>query len=520
MGTDGHSIEREFKLAVDPGFELPDLRGMVGETLRLPELHTVAVYFDTADFRLWRRGITLRHRTGEGPGPGLWTLKLPIDDTAPTLDRTELSWPGGRGPVPKEAERFIRGVVRWAPLVEVAELRATRRRLVLRDDQGETCGEIDDDTVTVAHDGGKRRRFRQVELEVMGRGDAVGGKVVDALVRAGARTERTPKLGKALEMTGRTPEATGPPMLHRRSSMSDVVRASIGTALDRLLAHDIGLRLRAGDPVAHDVHQARVATRRLRSDLKLLSVALDPAWVAHTRAELKWLGAVLGDVRDADVLAGSLFTAASVAEAGGTIELRVGLDEARRTAARELATALEDDRYLHLLDRLDTASAEPPLSGGDRTRRKKRKKKDRRRGKDTSAPARRVLPSLVRRQLRVLRRAVRSAGDHPSDTQLHKIRIRAKQLRYAGETAAPVLGKAARRVASGAEELQTVLGEHHDSVTAEQWLRHQALGGTRSAAFSAGVLVAGERRKQRKLRRTWRPVWARLDRKAVRRSLS
>jgi hypothetical protein len=34
------------------------------------------------------------------------------------------------------------------------------------------------------------------------------------------------------------------------------------------------------------------------------------------------------------------------------------------------------------------------------------------------------------------------------------------------------------------------------------------------------VLVAGERRLQRKLRHRWRPVWARLDRKAVRRSLA
>jgi hypothetical protein len=74
-------------------------------------------------------------------------------------------------------------------------------------------------------------------------------------------------------------------------------------------------------------------------------------------------------------------------------------------------------------------------------------------------------------------------------------------------------------MASAAEDLQTVLGEHHDSVAAESWLRRQATAGTRSAAFSAGILVAGQRRLQRRLRHRWRPVWNRLNRPKLRRFL-
>jgi CHAD domain-containing protein len=114
---------------------------------------------------------------------------------------------------------------------------------------------------------------------------------------------------------------------------------------------------------------------------------------------------------------------------------------------------------------------------------------------------------------------VRSAGSSPSDAQLHRIRIRAKQLRYTAETATPVLGKAARRIATDAEALQSVLGDHHDSVAAEQWLRQQALTGSRGTVFSAGILVARERRRQEELRDRWSAVWDHLDAEEARRSL-
>ncbi len=512
MVTVSRSIEREVKLAVEADFELPDLRRVVGGTVRLPEQHTLALYFDTSDLRLWRSNITLRHRSGEEPGGGTWTLKLPRTGAGPTLDRDELAWPGPSDTVPDEATRIVRGVVRRASLGRIAELKAVRRRMVLRDADGASCGEIDDDVVTAVVVGGKSRRFRQIELELGPGGESVMNAVVVEMRHAGARTDGETKLGKALRLAGHDAARTERSGLDRRSLMEDVVKDSIAKSLDRLIEHDIRLRLDEADPATEDVHQARVATRRLRSDLKLLRRELDPVWVSRTRDELKWLGAVLGKVRDADVLGGSLLTTESVTEAGGTLELRVALDDDRRTAARELATTLAGERYLSLLDRLNAASRLPPLFASGRRRHKAR-------GGHGDAAARRVLPGLVRKRWRALHRTVRSAGGHPSDVQLHRIRIRAKQLRYAAETAGPVLGKPARRLAAAAEDLQTVLGEHHDAVTAEQWLRHQAQSGTRSAAFSAGVLVAGERRRQRTLRRRWHSVWDGLDRKKVRKSL-
>ncbi len=517
MSVTHRSIEREVKLSMDPGQALPDLRGVVAATVRLPEQHTRALYFDTSDLRLWHQGVTLRHRSGEDPGEGIWTLKVPAAGEATTLDRTELSWPGAPDTVPEEAIRITRGIVRRSPLSRVAELVAVRRRLELRGEDGSPYGEIDDDTVTVVLGNGRSRRFRQVEVELGPRGERVVGDVVATLRRAGARKDGEPKLGKALRFAGQDGGADAPMVLHARSSMADVVVASLRRGLDLLVDHDIGLRLDAIDPAPRDIHQARVATRRLRSDLKLLVGELDPVWVAHTRDELQWLGGVLGQVRDADVLAGSLSTAGSVAEAGGTLELRVALDEDRRTAARAVAAALAEERYLTLLDRLHSAALHPPLRRAHGSR--KKGKHNRRGGRGSDRPARTVLPRLVRKRLRGLATMVRAAGRHPTDRQLHKIRIRSKQLRYAAEAATPVLGKPARRVANAAESVQTVLGDHHDAVAAEQWLRRQALAGTRSAAFSAGLLVAGEQRRQTKLRRAWRSVWVELDPKKLGRSL-
>jgi CHAD domain-containing protein len=506
------SIEQEVKLSVDPAFELPDLRGVVAGTIRLPEQHTRSRYFDTPDLRLWRRAITLRHRSGEGPGPGTWTLKLPISDDELTLDRTELSWSGGPDSIPSEVSSIVRGVVRRATFSPIAELASERRRLLLHDAAGTSCGEIDDDTVTVVEDGERRGSFRQIEFELGPFGRFIMGAVVEELVRAGARPDGEPKLGKALHLAGRRPERPRTPVVDSRSSMKNVIRASIAGGVDRMLHYDVRLRLDPSDPAPRDVHQARVAIRRLRSDLKLLARELDPVWTRSARGELGWLGGVLGRVRDADVLGGSLLDAGSVAESGGALELKVTLDEDRRSAARTLAEILDEGRYLTLLERLDAASGSLPLRT---TSAKGRRRKKHRAG----AGAKKVLPGLVRKRWRALRRMVRSAGPHPTDAQLHQVRIRAKQLRYAAETATPVIGRAGRRVAAAAEELQTVLGEHHDSVAAENWLRRQALSGTRSAAFSAGILVAGERRRQRKLRRTWRVDWDRLDSRRLRRSL-
>jgi CHAD domain-containing protein len=503
-------VEREIKFKAELNFELPDLREVVGSTKRLPEQSLRTAYFDTRDLRLWQRGITLRFRTGEDVHTGKWTLKLPEDESGQSVDRTEMSWTGGPEDPPPDALRLLRGTIRRATLERIAVLESTRQRLILRNDQGLSLGEIDDDVVTVAKGAKKGLRFRQIELEFDGHSTAEqAGYLTDAVVKrirkAGARVEREQKFAKALGL-GDSPISAALGHLGKRSTVRDLVQHSIANGLERLLDHDYRLRLDPADPPMHSVHQARVATRRLRSDLKTLGPILDPVWVSHTSSELRWLGDRLGQVRDADVLADRLRTdsAELPTVAGGAEEIQERLAEQRRGFSAELAEAINGDRYLKLLERLSSGAQLPPFYvDGHSLHELGQAPKPGDRARD-------VVPGLTLIPWKRLQKRVRKAGGNPSDKQLHQIRIAAKQLRYAAEAAAPVIGKPAERIARRAEDLQTVLGDHHDAVVAETWLQGVALDGSGVAGFTAGLLASTARRRQRRLRRQWRVVWERL----------
>jgi hypothetical protein len=147
------SLDRAAKLETDLAFQIPDLRDVVTRAVQRPGQQWRTAYFDTPDLRLWRQGLSLRHRRGEEPGAGTWTIKVrdgagSTDRAGATLDRTELSWTGEDDTVPDEATGLLRGILGRAPLGQVTELVTTRRRLVLGDAGGTSFGELDDDTVT------------------------------------------------------------------------------------------------------------------------------------------------------------------------------------------------------------------------------------------------------------------------------------------------------------------------------------------------------------------------------------
>jgi CHAD domain-containing protein len=495
-GTD----EREVKLDVDLAFTVPDLRGLVGRTVRLPDQVLRATYFDTPEMRLWRRGITLRHRTGEGGESGVWTMKVPGPSHGAVLDRTELSWSLPKDAIPDEANLILTGIVRRSRLGEVAVIETARRRLKLVSDDDRDLGELDDDTVTVhggQHDG---RRFRQIEFEL----DAAPRSVVDAVIgrlsQAGARSgDQRPKLSQALGANGSDADGPDEQGIGPRSSMGELVSHTISMALDQVLDHEYRLRIDPQSPSSVPIHKTRVATRELRSDLKTLSDVLDPVWTRNVRSDLQWLGSALGQVRDADVLGGYLEECRSegTVDPPGLALLASALDMERRSGLAELKDVLASERYLSLLDNLDAAWRAPPFrSSGDASRR-----------------AASVLPRLLSRPWKRLRRRVHRSGHHPGNGELHEIRKSAKQLRYASEMATPVLGKAAKSTAGDAEQLQTVLGTHQDAVVADQWFRRQAHRDPAGVAFSAGQLSCAQDGRRHEAAGQWRAVWKRIKRR-------
>ncbi len=503
---DRDPIEREVKLAADPEFTLPDLRDLVKRTVRLPEQVLLATYFDTPDHRLWARGITLRHRIGESVQGGIWTLKLPRTTTGVALERTELEWAGSVELMPDRIDELLVGIVRRAVLRRITSLETSRRRLILQGRKQSLLAEVDDDLVTIhggPHDG---RSFRQIEVELDQADDALLQRCVDRFRDAGATIDDLgPKLARALDEQAVGVAAL--PALGRKSTVAEVVSVAIRSGLDRILDHEFQLRLEVGDPSVHAVHQVRVAARRLRSDLKTFRFLLDPLWVRHTRGDLQWLGEALGRVRDADVLGEHLGLngRARMGDSTGVTRLRSELQQQRSLSARQLGEVLTSDRYLLLLDKLHAAGERPPFLAGTGHG-----------PHPAGRKAAKVLARTVKGPWRKLRKEVRRAGREPTDRQLHSIRIKAKQLRYAAEAAQPVVGREAGRTARAAEELQTVLGEHHDAVVAEAWLHGRARGAPWKVAYSAGRMAAEQSRRQVELRGEWRSAWRSLRARARR----
>ncbi|MHB8573041.1 MAG: CYTH and CHAD domain-containing protein [Candidatus Dormibacteria bacterium] len=487
-------LEREVKLAAGPGFHLPSLQGiaegLTASAIQSERLSTI--YYDTADLRLARWGLSLRHRRGQG-----WTLKVPQKAEGPVLAREEYEAPGGRGRPPEKLAAIVRAFVRSAPLVPVARLSTLRQRVTLDDVDGRRAAEVVDDDVAVLEGRRVVARFRELEVE-LGEIEPETVEVLLARLReAGAgAADATPKHVRALGPPAVARPEVFAPSINARATVRDALRASLSEPVASLLHHDVALRTRGE---AEDVHQARVATRRLRSHLRTFMPLLQVEWAAKLREELGWIATELGDVRDREVLRDRLRgNLRRLPEADRPVGERIAarLDVEVRAARRVLRTGLDSTRYITLLDSLVDASREPMTTDqGD-------------------LPARDVFPRMALRPWRALRNHVRRLPAKPVDEDLHQARILAKRCRYAAEAIAPVAGRGAARFARAATELQTVLGEHQDSVNAQIWLRAQRLSARQ--AYVAGQLAQLEEEMAQRCRRRWRRAWERLARPGLR----
>jgi len=488
-------LEREVKLAAPPAFALPDLEDLAAavETSPVDEQRLETVYYDTPDLRLARWGANIRIRQGEG-----WTLKLPWTSEGPALTRRELEFPGDASRPPDAAVALVIAYVRRATLVPVASLSTLRRRVQLKNREGTLLAEVVDDDVSVIQGLRVQNRFREVEVELK---DQSAERLLDPILArlrgAGAADEdQASKLVRALGSRATAVPEVEPAAVTASSTAGELVRHAIAVSVASLMRHDPGVRL-GDDP--EDVHRARVATRRLRSQLRTFRTLLDTEWANALREDLRWLGGGLGSVRDRQVMAQRVRSRTSaLAEddvltvANLAAELQAESEEARG----RLVLDMRSDRYIDLIERLVEASRAPALTAEAQQR------------------AAVVVPALARRDWKQLRKGIAALADQPPDAALHRIRILAKRVRYAAEAAEPIAGKIAGRCADAAAALQDVLGDHQDSVTAQQWLREAGRG---PRAFVAGELTALERETAAQDRAAWHNVWKKLDRKRLRR---
>jgi CHAD domain-containing protein len=205
---------------------------------------------------------------------------------------------------------------------------------------------------------------------------------------------------------------------------------------------------------AEAVHQARVAIRRLRAAFSMFKDVVVGEEADAARRELKWLSDLLGQARDLDVFAESRMSEIVLRhpDVAGMQELTEGLQAMRERSHGRLEDALHSPRFRALL--LNVArcaqSGRWRQNGGGHFVEFARGELDRR------------LRSVQKK-----RKAVRG----PDARKRHRLRIKAKKLRYMFEfmrAAAP--SKALRVESDRLERLQDLLGELNDVIAGERLL--------------------------------------------------
>lgn len=233
------------------------------------------------------------------------------------------------------------------------------------------------------------------------------------------------------------------------------------------IAHGCAQQLAANAPGAvaangeEYVHQMRVALRRLRSALRLFKQDLPLDFTERIAPELKWLGALLGELRDYDVLLTETLPGLlreNPQSRAGASERRIAAAVAPRhdAAMAKMRRALRSRRYTALLrDLADTClrlQQMPAPGAGKRS------------------PLRGFAADRLGRAQRKLH-VTTDELSRMTPQERHRIRIAAKRLRYTVDFFSSLFPiRAAARYARHLADLQDALGKLNDQAVAGQLL--------------------------------------------------
>ncbi len=256
-------------------------------------------------------------------------------------------------------------------------------------------------------------------------------------------------------------------------------------------------------PSTEDVHRMRIAMRRLRVALRLFRRML-PREAKEFRKGLRAFARALSDTRDLDVHADVFRTYAQAVPAESLGDLggyELHLRRERTEARAKMIERFSDDRYDELLDSFGALLEDAPSPGAAR----------RWHSFKVSDGVDKYLKKSVKRVLKLGRKV----GDEAHAKDLHRLRIRAKRLRYELEFFA-LAYKSLDKAALEAKALQDLLGEHQDACTASERLERYARSLRKHARApmpaALGHLAEAERQRARDVRQAFPPEWRRFER--------
>jgi triphosphatase len=553
-GTDHQEVEWQFEDAdlerVESWLEerAEDLSIAIGPGAKKELVDT---YYDTEDWRLYRAGYALRIRradketeatmksltaAGSGDRGGTSGNAWRRREISEPLENGEVeNLLKARGPV-GERLRALAGVRELRPLFEVHTNRQTfdlvpgeraggpdvaasrtdgSSEEIVQDASGDIrragaangsrIGEVALDRSEIPLGGGEVASLTRVEVEAdVAKADTVEGSGLEGLVEVmeealELRPARVSKYEAGLFATGLTPEGArslGPVAVDDSLSVGEVAFRVLRWQFAAMGAHESGTRL-GEDP--EELHDMRVATRRMRAAIKLFEDTL-PERARWLRGELKWVAVVLGEVRDLDVQIEQLKRWVARADEDGREPLSevVSAVEERRDAARELLLeALDSERYARfessfaeMLRRGPAGETGPGEGPGVSA--------------VTGEPILAAAPGLLSRPYRKWRKAAGRINGTSRPEEYHDLRKKGKRLRYALEFLSDVYGEEATGgIVKPLKTLQDDLGRHQDLIVAAGLLEQLATEGRKlppRTAFAMGGLAQRNLREAADLR--------------------
>jgi CHAD domain-containing protein len=464
--------EREIKFHVPPRFHLPENLG----TPISPRVFT-STYYDSEQHRLGQLGLTLRKRVEKGQG--VWQLKIPSGEY-----RIELQIDSSSHHIPGQFLEILTGFFRKHEPVQLGKLRTWRTGWLLQE-EGKFVAEVVLDSVALLQENKIISRFREMELELKEGKPSHLTFLRKTLQKAGAEPKvLQPKIFQALQL----PYPIADPQADPTASPSEHIRAKLQAQINQMLIHDPGTRL--GRDI-EALHQMRVATRRMRAIFRSVRTFLEPEWTKKIRQEVGWIGSLLGEVRDWDVLLESLgkeYFGMNSKEERAFLHIQKIFQDERSLARGRLLEGLGSDRYLDLLNTLEDSLAHLPFQ--------------------SDHP---IMADLARKAFAKLEECVECTQGRFPEKELHHIRILVKRARYTVELSEPFLRKHAKPFLLQAKSLQEVLGQHQDALVLEhQLLSHRTLTRSPGVAFVKGILVERCRNRQKATRQNLPQLWEKL----------
>jgi CHAD domain-containing protein len=424
-------------------------------------VQNVDTYLDTFDWLLLKNKLSLRYRVSNGTA--MYTLKGmgPIEEGI--SKRMEMEVPL-EGPVDiptvipvKRIWKLVKGIIYPRKLLEQVQVRTDRRRYrVVSPEEAEIEVVFDTSRFSLrgVHKPRPTRKLNELEAEILKGPETVLGSLSSLL---SSKFNYSPSTASKLEVAIERfkieiPSKKVPEKLRVRfdDRLDLAIRKIITYQFQRLREQVPGV---VRDIDTEFVHQARVATRRIRSALRYFRGAIPERTAAYLEGELKWLGSRFGAVRDLDVFLLNLLRFKRQIARFPTKERDAfgnWIERHRREPLKALCEALESPRYRTLERRLIQFLERPlplrprlPLAG---------------------KVVHEVAPVLITEKFDAVIRQGHTVLAKPKLKQFHRLRIQMKRLRYACEFMAPAYDGALDPFIERTVEIQDCLGELQDTV--------------------------------------------------------